>query len=478
MSEPTRRAVLIGTGWTVMANALWAAWPATAQTQFVRQSIAIFSQDAATVTAFRAGVRVMKSRGSSNPTSWGYQANIHGIPSGTTLRPQWATCNHGTWFFLPWHRMYLYWFERILRNASRDPNFALPYWNYKDATQRKLPLIFRSPANSTNPLYEVNRRSSINAGTSGLSSADVDDRGAFAQNSFALTSSPYGFGGYPHTRPRHFGSNDGELEWSPHNNVHSTIGGYMGDLNRSARDAIFFLHHANIDRLWSEWLSLGHRNPVRTDYRGSYWLDQQFTFFNEQGVAVTESVSEFMATRGVEYRYDTETAPRSPSVETPSGGMTGPATLATTVLAQTKQPVRLGARPISVPIAPKTSLRPPAGPGGRLFVRIVNIRAKSPPGSNFDVYLNLPAGTKADPDQKLFFVGRLSFFGRSAAERTHSMNTDTGGDRSFDISGLAERQTAAGVWQDLPTVTIVPAFPEDVNLAAEPSIESVAIVSR
>ncbi|MGH7262080.1 MAG: tyrosinase family protein [Nitrospiraceae bacterium] len=39
----------------------------------------------------------------------------------------WNTCQHGSYFFLSWHRMYLYYFERILREASRDPNFALPY---------------------------------------------------------------------------------------------------------------------------------------------------------------------------------------------------------------------------------------------------------------------------------------------------------------------------------------------------------------
>ena len=25
-------------------------------------------------------------------------------------------CQHNTWYFLPWHRMYLYWFERIVRS--------------------------------------------------------------------------------------------------------------------------------------------------------------------------------------------------------------------------------------------------------------------------------------------------------------------------------------------------------------------------
>ena len=43
-------------------------------------------------------------------------------------------CQHQGWFFLPWHRMYLYFFERIVRaavvEAGGPADFALPYWNY------------------------------------------------------------------------------------------------------------------------------------------------------------------------------------------------------------------------------------------------------------------------------------------------------------------------------------------------------------
>jgi tyrosinase len=462
--------------------------PAAAQTPFIRQGIAAFSQDSAKVTAFRRGVRAMKSRSTTNPTSWWYQANMHGVVSGTTLRPQWATCNHGTWFFHPWHRMYLYWFERILRHASGSPTFALPYWNYKDSTQRRLPLIFRSPNDaSVNPLYEPNRRSSINAGTSGLASADVDDSAAFAQNPFALTYVPYGFGGYPDTAPRHFGDRDGELEWSPHNSVHSTIGGYMGDLNRAARDAIFWVHHANIDRLWNRWLSLGRRNPRRTDYRGSYWLDQRFTFFNEQGVAVTETVEQFLATRGSEYRYDTETTTAASPMVAQSSGPIGSEPMPSDVtVAQSTQPVRLGARPVAIPTAAAAGLRTQAEGPRRLFVTVAGLTAKSPPGSSFDLFLNLPAGTKPNPEQEQFFVGRLSFFGRSAQERPQEMHGGAHGVphgeaqsvRAFDITDLAQRQQAAGHWRQAPRITIVPVFPEDVDPGAEPTVARVAIIRR
>ena len=59
----------------------------------------------------------MQQRPNTDPTSWIYQANIHGVPSGTTLRPAWRTCDHGTWYFFPWHRMYIFYFERVLQQG-------------------------------------------------------------------------------------------------------------------------------------------------------------------------------------------------------------------------------------------------------------------------------------------------------------------------------------------------------------------------
>src|SRR5688572_351050 len=420
MRNPSRRSLLVGTACTAITGAIAPHWPARAQTVYVRQSIAEFSKDPAKVDAYRAGVRRMKSRDVDDPTSWAYQANIHGVPSGTTLKPEWRTCDHGTWYFFPWHRMYIYWFERILRRASGDPTFALPYWDYSDPDQRLLPRIFREPANSSNPLYEPNRRSSFNAGTAGLDSEDVDHSAAFRQTVFASTSFPYGFGGYPRSHS-HTADTFGELEWSPHNLVHGAIGGLMGNVPLAARDPIFWVHHANIDRLWNRWLALGggRANPTNASWRG-----QSFTFFNQRGLAVTETVQQFLNRHTDEYRYDTEPAPAAFAVAGRSEATEAAAVTAATILARRDQPVELGARPVSVQLAPTASLGEPPTPPRRLFVGLSKIRSKAPPGSNFDVYLNLPSGTPPDPDNSLYFVGRLSFFGRSEQEHGRAHHDD------------------------------------------------------
>ena len=57
----------------------------------------------------------------------------------------------------------------------------------------------------------------------------------------------------------------------PHNNVHGLIGGHGGLMTRpasAALDPIFWLHHANIDRLWQTW---NQGPPARPDPPDSFW---------------------------------------------------------------------------------------------------------------------------------------------------------------------------------------------------------------
>ena len=110
----------------------------------IRRDIYSLQSDGPEVTALKAGVSTMKSRPASDPTSWLFQANIHGtddaVPDGAS--DVWNTCQHGNFFFLSWHRMYLCFFERILRASSGEADFALPYWNYSVPAQRRSLLYF------------------------------------------------------------------------------------------------------------------------------------------------------------------------------------------------------------------------------------------------------------------------------------------------------------------------------------------------
>jgi len=94
--------------------------------------------------SYGKAVAAMKKLPTTDPRSWEGQAKIHQ-----------NFCAHNNWFFLPWHRAYLVAFERICRQLSGNPNFALPYWDWTANPQ--LPAGFASPTIGAvpNPLYEV-----------------------------------------------------------------------------------------------------------------------------------------------------------------------------------------------------------------------------------------------------------------------------------------------------------------------------------
>lgn len=50
---------------------------------------------------------------------YAFYAGLHGLPL-----PEY--CQHGTLLFLPWHRAYLYFFERALTDALRGPGMTRP----------------------------------------------------------------------------------------------------------------------------------------------------------------------------------------------------------------------------------------------------------------------------------------------------------------------------------------------------------------
>jgi tyrosinase len=310
---------------------------------FVRTSIfKLMDSNPSAIDSLRRGVQVMHGRQCTNPndptncdpTGWVYQANMHGTyaASGTAL---WNQCQHGSFYFFSWHRMYLYYFERILRAASGDPKFALPYWNYtddparQDPNQRQLPLPFRQPADPTNSLYVPNRAGPMNDGTGYLPKADVDYSNAFRFTNFDSLpgSGSASFGGGTAGQPSQFNGDYGQLELTPHNVVHVDIGGSQGfqcaggwmiDVNCAARDPIFFLHHANIDRLWKRWLDQGggRQNPVNDQV----WMNTVFTFYDETGQRVQISGKGILDTVAqLGYCYDDDPACGGPPPNPPSG---------------------------------------------------------------------------------------------------------------------------------------------------------------
>ncbi len=239
-TSSNRRAFIIGAGAVASAciatRTLLRPIPVEAAT-FVRRDIGNLAANDPVILSYRKAVKAMKALPSSNPLSWSYQAAIHGTLTGSNTA--WNTCEHHTNEFWPWHRMYLYWFERIIRKMSGDPNFALPYWNWSSATQRQLPAVFRD---TTSELYTSQRAAALNNGTGSLPASITSYTSAFTFVPFVSGSSG--------------------VESGPHDNIHVTIGGLMSSILTAGQDPIFFVHHCNIDRLWNLWLAQEAVAPI------------------------------------------------------------------------------------------------------------------------------------------------------------------------------------------------------------------------
>ena len=440
---------------------------------FTRRNVYCMNSYSREIVAYKKAIDVMRSKPASDPTSWQAQSNIHGAfqPNAATgvvnvCPPATAAdfvapagmiadaCRHD-FFFLAWHRVYLYYFERIVRKSSGDPTFALPYWGYSPGGQRDLPAVFRTPANTTNQLWTNQRVTGINTGTA-LNPSAVDAGPALGNTSYS--------------------SFQNQLSGTPHGVVHTSVGGscgWMSFFETAGMDPVFWLHHCNIDRLWEEWLTLGggRVNPTTN----TSWLNQSFTFYDENGASVNMTVSQILDTATqLNYRYAAPTAcqtrlcyclPRRPwLIDLPIVArldtiMLRPALTRPLTAGQQQQQVPLTAarRDIRVPVDAAVRAQLDALPrdpqaGRDLRLVIDDVRVISQPAIYYEVYVNLPEG-QTPVYTSPHYIGNLDFFGSDVPQRRHAR-------REFDLLGAFVRLRAANRWPaDTVRVTLVPRAP-------------------
>ncbi len=251
---------------------------------------------------YAKGVEKMMSRALDDKASWWFFGGIHDVdfamwatvnkqpniplnpkPDAETQKVYWKQCQHGSWYFLPWHRGYLIALEKQLRadivSLKGPATWALPYWNYfGGGKENNIPpafnqktLVDRKTGKSTpNPLYVIRRFGPNNdgnvympLGNSGRElNLDCQDKSKYTNSSM---SAEYG-GGI--TGFSHGGRAAGANESNPHNNGHVNVGGtqtnprgLMSYNEYAAMDPVFYMHHCEIDRLWASWNSNGGPNP-------------------------------------------------------------------------------------------------------------------------------------------------------------------------------------------------------------------------
>ena len=490
----SRRDALIGT--LALAVVPWNSVRSASQTPaFVRRSITAADFDPATLESFKRAIRAMLALPPSDPRNWYRQAMVHVLD-----------CPHANWWFLPWHRGYLLHFEEICRQLSGDPEFALPFWDWT-STPRVPDVLFDDVLTPTHELYEESFQTfrpkfetAVGDLWNGLTLgqreqlglrgyASVDDIWAKLESYFSARNEARAqtrdkpdlpdwamqevgaervTAALAPTRFEDFGSTPAEnhhqraildtLESAPHNNIHNAVGGGPGFMSEllAPVDPIFWLHHANIDRLWDLWTTR-ERGAGRTAMPedAARWEREPFLFYT-----VGDTLSErYLETSELGYRYSegfgSEILKQSPNTEVSAGPMLGP-NAATFEGEKVNAALRTDAEAsaaVRVPAALLIAARTPKKKGGahssatdaghveRELVAQVSL---SPPQNHRAVrvlfFLNCsdlsPETTLSDPH----YVGSVTFFGvHGTGHHTAAQVTAT-----LPLDGTLQRIAATG----------------------------------
>lgn len=502
MSTFTRREFLGTTALATCATLLNSSAFAGGATQLTRYD-ARSVQGKQMLAKYAQAVAMMKALPDSDPKSWTFQWYMHSVPflrNGVATDKAmelmrvfpaaspakqlaidaWETCqahHQGDVedYFLPWHRLFVGYFEKIIRNVLADSTFTLPYWDYTIADTAGMSPIhgiipdeFRMQNHPVfGSLYVAERRSQVNAGAPIHQGLSVDPL-----NLDDLTADTYqGDAGFCSLL-------DGNL----HGTVHVRVGNSfnMGRVPFAGRDPIFWLHHCNIDRLWASWNAAGNSNPM---------LNQIFVFADADGNRVEGNVGSVMDMSTMDYKYDRlESVPQPPP---PDEAVAKTARIIASTVKTTEadaEPIKLGAAPIKIamnmiPAANDTPATPflehvkGLKPERKLSVLFKGLKAKAAPGIVYQVFLDLPA--EPTPEQlKLHYVGTLNFFDAVGHDNHTQENANSGMSKPVPmrITKVAKTLREKNMLAAKPTLVIIPQGTAEEG--AMPTIKEVQIVEH
>lgn len=167
----------------------------------------------------------------------------------------------GLYRFLAWHRRYLLEMERELQRVDQvlrptaTEKLGIPYWRWQDPFPAWLDGFLPATDPNSGGVPPARKKAPP---PDKANAADID----IIVNQFAIqattlpgendyTRFTYGVEGWG-LRPDGTGL-------PAHNHGHSWIGGIMNNTSTSPTDPVFWMHHAEVDRLWQIWRQ---SNPV------------------------------------------------------------------------------------------------------------------------------------------------------------------------------------------------------------------------
>jgi tyrosinase len=169
----------------------------------------------------------------------------------------------GTWRFLSWHRAYLMHLEGLLQ--SKNPSVTIPYWNWVTGGVPVWLASFKPTVNGV-----VNNRNNL--------TSPISDQ---ARINALMAMDDYLTFSY-------------QLELDPHNQGHVKLGMPMKRVPVAPCDPIFWMHHAQVDKVWAEWqVKFPGKGPLLTgtDLEMDPWTGKDGLGGKTDTVRTMESIS-------------------------------------------------------------------------------------------------------------------------------------------------------------------------------------------
>ncbi|KAI4296684.1 hypothetical protein L6164_036625 [Bauhinia variegata] len=423
---------------------------------------------------FNEAVRRMKALPKDDPRSFTQQANIHcaycdGAYSQVGF-PDLDLQVHNSWLFFPFHRWYLYFYERILASLVKDidPNFTMPYWNWDAEKGMPMPSIYTDPKS---PLYDPLRSAThqppklidldFNKTEDNITPAETVAANyvIMYRQIVSASKTPDLFFGSAYRAGDDSDPGAGTVENVPHGPVHiwtgdSTQPNYenMGTFYSAGRDPIFYAHHSNVDRMWEIWKSLGGK---RQDITDTDYLESAFLFYDENKNLVRVKVKDCLDTKKLGYVYQDVEIPWLKSKPTPRKGGIGQKIakhlgIGTALAAESvKFPLVLDSNVSTLVKRPKTNRTKNEKEEEEEVLVIEGIEFERDVGIKFDVYINDEDDVPGGPG-KTEFAGSFVSVPHKHKHKQGKMNT------TFKL-GISELLEDLGVEDDENVVvTLVP----------------------
>ncbi|KAF5175379.1 Polyphenol oxidase protein [Thalictrum thalictroides] len=277
-------------------------------------------RDSDYIAKYTRALSIMKSLPYDDPRSFARQADMHCIYCTGAYNQKYTNeilSIHRSWLFFPWHRMLIYFHERILASLIDDDTFSLSFWNWDAPEGMVTPdMYFKEPFIDTERSDNHVRRPKVADINYNFVETNLKPEEQISKNlAFMYHQMVSGakkvelFMGCTYKPgPNNSCDGPGTVELAPHNALHSWVGKEsnrylenMGVFYAAARDPIFYAHHSNIDRLWGVWKELRNNEPEIVD---PDWLDSYFYFHNEKSQLVRIKIRDVLNITKLGYGYE------------------------------------------------------------------------------------------------------------------------------------------------------------------------------